>query len=230
MSEKKFVFSIAIGDDYRRISEITWPTIKRYADRIGADSMNLIKDESSFSSPHWEKFLINDILCAFDRVIYLDSDLIIRPDCPDLFRLTSPAHIGAFNEGRYADRPEMLIRHMADRYGYPMPAWDGRYFNTGVMVVSKSHKHLFEKPTIEHGDSYLEQSYINLMIALHKVPVHDIGYRFNRMGCVDESYRPSRDRLDSYILHYAGWHTQGGADKLIPRIEADLDAWQKNVI
>lgn len=227
------IMTIAIGEDYRKIASVTLQSIADYAEKLNVPMIVLDKPKISSSSPHWEKFQIYDALTVCDRVLYLDSDLIIHPDCPDLFRLTAPTHIGAFNEGKYADRPEHLIRYMADFYGYPMPVWDGKYYNTGVMVVSKCHQHLFKKPSVEQRDSYFhEQSYINMMIALHKVPVYDLGYDFNRMGCVDGSGKPVGDRMNSYILHYAGWHwrkpgttTLPTVNDLICRINEDLKTW-----
>ena len=57
---KHLVLTIAVGDDYCQMASYTHPTIKAYAERIGADFLCI--DESNTSTPHWEKFQIFDLL------------------------------------------------------------------------------------------------------------------------------------------------------------------------
>jgi hypothetical protein len=51
-------------------------------------------------------------------------------------------------------------------YGHQLKNdWEGNYYNTGVLVVSRMHRNLFKLPEkqIVIGDFY-EQDYINMMI------------------------------------------------------------------
>ena len=137
MSIDKVVLTIAIGDDYQKIASHTHPLLEKYAYRIGAEFLCLDNPSVSDTSAHWNKFILHDILKFYDRVIYFDTDLIIRGDTPDLFKIVPETHLGLFDEAGYTDRPESLIGDMASEYGLEMPQWDGRYYNTGVMVVSK---------------------------------------------------------------------------------------------
>ena len=61
------VVTIACGDAYQKIAKLTHPTIKAYADKIGAEF--IVIDKSDRSSPHWMKFQLHDLLNQYDRIV-----------------------------------------------------------------------------------------------------------------------------------------------------------------
>jgi lipopolysaccharide biosynthesis glycosyltransferase len=224
------IVTICIGDEFTVLSSKTHPTIKRYAERIGAE---FIVIDKCTTTPHWEKFQINDLLNKYDRIIYLDTDLIVRDDCPNLFDIVPYNQLGAFNESKFAPREYSLLE-TAKAYGIDPSKmnWNGKYYNTGVMVISKCHKKLFSRPTMEVSNFY-EQGYLNLTISKEEsfrtkedTPLmYDLPYQLNRMTCLDIS---GETRHASYIIHYAGYHyfTQPGEIELI--IQDDLKKWTED--
>ncbi len=153
---KHLVLTIAVGDDYLQMASYTHPTIKAYAERIGADFLCI--DESNTSTPHWEKFQIFDLLNKYERIIYLDTDLIVRDDCPDLFEVVPVSELGMFNEAPFVpDGRQAAMYEVCKAHDTNVPDWDGKYYNSGVMVISRTHKYLFKKPDIESCIFY-EQS------------------------------------------------------------------------
>jgi hypothetical protein len=216
------VLTIAIGENYERMSKLTHPILKQYADKIGAEFLVINEKNIAETTPHWEKFQIKELLDKYDRIIYFDTDIIIRPDCPSLFDIVPENQIGMFNEGSFTDRSKELIIDCCRQYDIQMD-WDGKYYNTGVMVISKCHKDIFVKP-VKEVFSYYEQTYINVAISLFKqmgMEVFDLDYKFNRMTCMDRYI--GQHRFDSYIIHYAGYPN---IEYVLKTIEEDIQRWQ----
>ncbi len=195
------VLTIAIGEAYQRLAKITHPTLKAYAERLGADFRCIRQPKLATTTPHWEKFQVAHWLERYERVLYLDTDLLVRDDTPDLFALVPPTQLGAFNEAPFTFRSHELMIDTCKAYGVTLPDWDGRYINTGVMVLSQAHRALFAKPA-EERFSFYEQTFLNVRLAQLGVALYELPYRFNRMHCVDRLV--GQHRLASYIVHYAG--------------------------
>lgn len=216
-----------MGQAHRVISQHTHPTIKAYADKIGADFIIINKQLISQTTPHYEKFQIYHLLNKYHRIIYVDTDIIIRSDCPDLFKIVPEDHLAAFNEAPYADRTNAM-KGIAEEYGVKLDKWDGQYYNSGVMVISRRHKDLFQKPTAEIMN-FFEQSYLNLQFYTNrikiygKLKIHDLNHQFNRMTCLDPFIGESR--LASYIVHYAG---APELQMMLGIMIKDIEQWQKD--
>ena len=67
------------------------------------------------------------------------------------------------------------------------------------MVLSKEHKDVF---SLKHGYfiKFGEQTQINYNAQKLKIPIYDIGFKFNHTTAP----RNSEDRFESYIIHYPG--------------------------
>jgi ADP-heptose:LPS heptosyltransferase len=214
----KAVVTLSIGKS-QDIARLTHASLKAYADKIGAKFIVIDSVKLSKTFPHWEKFQLRDLLNKYERIIYLDTDIIVRDDCPDLFKIVPENKIGLFDEGGYTPRLG-LIQEMALKLNLQPPTANN-YYNTGVMVLSEQHKYLFNKPESEIN-SFYEQTYLNLMIQHNGFEIHSLDYKFNRMCCMDRLLGVSR--LDSYIIHYAGCPSPEIMKGLIAK---DLKAWKK---
>jgi len=223
---KSLVLTIVLGEQYQTMSKLTHPTIQSYARKIGADFLCIDKQTISQTTPHWEKFQIFHLLNKYERIIYVDTDLIIRDDCPNLFDIVPKEQLGMFNEAPFTDRSREMMIDVCREYDIKLSSWDGRYYNTGVMVISRLHKYLFKKPEKEIFNFY-EQSYLNMIIAREKSLVResplmfDLEYRFNRMPCMDPF--TGEERYASWIIHYAGFPSMEFVLSLIPR---DIQRWE----
>lgn len=222
---KNLVLTIAVGDAYQEMAQLTHPTIRRYAEKVGADFLCI--DKSTLSTPHWEKLTaIYGLLNRYERILYADTDILIRDDCPDLFEIVQPNQLAAFDEAPFTDGRGYSMSRAAEAYGIKPKQWDGRYFNTGVMLVPRQFKELFTKPEKEDFNFY-EQGYLNLALALfleasgNEYSVHNLDYRFNRMTCMDRI--TGEERFGSYVIHYAGYPSLDG---VIGVIKGDLKRWQ----
>jgi len=219
--EKTCVFTVAIGEKYRAIAALTHQTIEKYANRIGADFVILDTVRNNILSQKWQKMYVYTLLNNYSRIIYMDTDLIVRDDCPNLFDLVPNDSIGLFNEGKYVDRTSS-VKEASKVYNEMLdPEWTGKFYNTGVMVISRVHKQLF-KPPAYMDEVQCDQPYLNLRIINDKVKVFELPYRFNRMELLDSKI--GIHRLASYVVHYAG----APNDIILSIIEKDIAAWSES--
>lgn len=224
---KLAIFTLAIGEKFKALSEVTHPTIEAYAKKCGA-SFFVVDEATEFArkyvemgKPHWAKLAgMRYFLERFDRVLYVDTDILIRDDSPNLFDVVGD-ELAAFKESQFVDRHASFMEYL--RFvGYPKIAeWKGDYYNTGVLLANKSHKSVFAEPPI-YEDHFYEQSYINVQIEFLRPKVHNLHYKFNRMSCMDAI--TGEVRHDSYFLHYAGMSAIEGIN-LPELMTKDMIAW-----
>ena len=81
---KKALVTIASGEYFLRMAALTHPTLRAYAERIGADFIHW-SDTSGHAIPEYKKLDVAGLLDIYDRVLYVDTDVIIRDDAPDVF-------------------------------------------------------------------------------------------------------------------------------------------------
>jgi lipopolysaccharide biosynthesis glycosyltransferase len=221
MSKKKnLVLTISIGDYYNEVAKLTLPSIQAYAQKIDADFLNITELKKDYITQKWNKFYIHEILNEYLRIIYFDVDILIRDDCPNLFDVVPETKLGMFNEGRYSPRFEFL-EQASEYYNEPLKKWNGKFYNSGVMVISRKHKQIFKLP---RGIDFVEtdQPFINLRILNDKIEMYDLPYDFNRMDILDKFCGISR--LNSYIVHYAG----APQDIQMSVIAKDIQQWKQD--
>jgi len=237
MKKDKAIVTLCIGKEFEEIGRLTHPFMKDYANKINADFIVIDKTKFLLKNriiklifkkllkfkklclfnrnyilkdyhPCFEKFQIYSLFNKYGRIIYIDTDVLISSNCPNLFDVVPYTHIGVFLESDFEDRDEEinLFQKVLGFIG-----WKKNYFNSGVMVLSKKHREIFNiKKIIVKSFNYMEQTQLNYNVQKLKIPICDIGYKFNHMGVCGKS----NERFDSYIIHYAGKHHE---DK--PRIE-----------
>jgi hypothetical protein len=220
------IVTVTIGEKFERIAAVTHPTLRSYAERLGADFI-VIDGKSPGQEdivPHFAKLQIRNLFNTYDRILFLDTDVIVRADTPNLFEIVPEHKVGLFREGKFIPRRKLDIEMAAKTYCTKVRMnpddWKGQYWNTGVLVASRIHKSLFEAPDfekvrkVEGAWDYGEQGWINIQIINSSTPVHDLPYKFNRMTVMDDI--TGEDRHASYIIHYAG------APDVIPGVDGEL--------
>lgn len=222
---KKLVLTLVVGKNYEIMSNYTHPSIKSYADRIGADFKAVT--ESNCTSPHWEKFnKITDFLDEYERILYIDTDILVRNDAPDIFEEVPAEQLGLFNELPYTPQRNQSLYEACREHEIVLKDWDNKYYNTGVMVIPQKFKELFKKPEKESCNFY-EQGYLNAALAkyleTHDEEVFGLPYKFNRMTCMDQF--TGELRFASYFMHYAGFPS---LEFVLSLMERDIIRWAED--
>lgn len=208
------VVTISIGDACAAISRQTRPFLEAYAARVGADFITIELSKSLGPTPHFEKYQLRDLLDSYERVLYVDADVLVVPDAPDLFRIVPPDEFGAYLASRHSDVHDGAATAIQEVLG--QIGWGREYFNSGVMIASRDHREVFD---LRHGSyvSFYEQTQLNYNVRKLGVPIRDITFRFNHVEAA------GGERLTSYFIHYAGpGHGAGSKPAQVARDAATL--------
>jgi hypothetical protein len=219
MSERRLLLTRRLDESDTLLTDITSPTLSSYASRLGVDLAAISEQKIPGTHGEWSKLQIADFLDTYDRVLYIDPDCIIREDTPDLFALVPPGSLGILDESAYVTRDLSLVKAASQLLGQSADARS--YYNSGVLVVSREHKPLFEKPA-DPMLGFRFDEYFSALIALRAAPVHKLDYRFNRLPQFDST--SGEERFESYIVHYSGYPS---AEIIAPLIEHDLSVWKE---
>lgn len=124
---KRALATLAIGEPYRqRFAAHAAPTFRAYAKAHGLSLVVLDRriDDSDLGrgrSPAWQKCLLftHPGLRRHDQVLWLDADIVIHPDAPNVFDDVPPGILGAVEQfssptpGEYAAAQARTRRHLA---------------------------------------------------------------------------------------------------------------------
>lgn len=217
---KKLVL-VTSSESFSKISEVTHPSIKSYAEKIGADFC--VIDKSEIKNPKDWKFHISDKLEEYDRVLYVDSDLIIRPDAPDIFDIVPEGEIGLLYESRFLPKTQEL-NQILDVLKFPQEKRLGKFYGTGVIVASKVHSHIFSQRDLV-GKIPCEMA-INVNLQMASPKIFGLPYKFNYQHFMDKFTGDVRHA--AYFVNYSGALGKLGVDGLVDIIKKDLEIWEKD--
>ncbi|RRK01473.1 glycosyltransferase [Opitutaceae bacterium TAV4] len=235
--------TLAVGE----VPEVRWshPIFRAYARRHGLDFV--VIDEWRVRKGGWftpkrkraqfEKLQLHRVLGDYERVIFFDADILIHPDCPNLLDLVPVDCLGAVSDelpdggGESWKRRDDLERAQWALGMLPAERVAEPYFNTGVMVASRTCRAVFdpERRWPSKG-RWREQTGINYNARKDGVQVRYLGREYNFAPIEPDSWRNHGIRLGgrvsgALVVHYAGL-----ADR--PCMSEDaawfLDKWKTN--
>ena len=195
--EDRKKFSYSEISDPKLISHYTLPRMKAYADKVGAEFL-VIKDLMGYDDPCFVKFEIGKLLEKYDRVLFLDCDVMVDIDTPNLFDTVPEDKLGVYME---SDDVSERLEQTEHIWNFNKLENDGckQMFNAGVMLLSQCHKDII-RPLPEHVTAkdlfrFREQIWFNYIF--RDVDMHRLDHRWNHM---DLSQQPE-DGV--YFRHYA---------------------------
>lgn len=107
---KKLIATMAIGNWEPEITSRTFPLLKHYAKKIGADFWHISERKYPNCPIGYERFQIYDVADNYDWVLQIDADLVMHPDMPDVTGFVDKDTI-------LISKPDhALKRFMADKY------------------------------------------------------------------------------------------------------------------
>lgn len=209
-------------------------SIDLYCERYNIDRYHVTVPKYNLGSPHFEKFVFVELLDNYERVLYLDSDILITPAARNIFDVyNDKSYLYAFNENLVDSIDGELTQNMcrdycADIYKHELPDWpigtNGKkqYFNTGVFLVSKPHKHAFiDFKNASHNRGYgvyYEQTYLNYLAVKNNIPFKSIDIQFNRLDLT-----PHKDqRFQADFIHYAAHGYATDFDEVVRTMRVDF--------
>jgi lipopolysaccharide biosynthesis glycosyltransferase len=186
------------GYDYSQ----SMATINNYAINNNCDFICRHIQKNKNYSPHIEKlYLIRDALDVYDRVLYLDLDIIIKKNSPNVFDLYSDINkLYMFNEVELGERDcTLAMQSILSTHGdidFSIPT----YYNAGFMLCSQKHKDVFlPDDSYFHVFGRYEQDFINYKIKKLALDMFNIDVRFNTMIGYDINNIGLQD--NAYFIH-----------------------------
>lgn len=173
-----------------------------------------------------------DLLYSSDRIFILDADTIVRNDCPSPFEtFPDPSRFVAVAVTDRVDPNGSIRRAAVEEWtrmlklpGVSYLSYDNwRYFNSGVMLVSRAFHYDILKEALSickvpNDLGWVDQTPLNYAVKKHDCPIIYADETWNCVGC-SYPYTPrlgvhiddvlagrtqSSITMDRWIYHYAG--------------------------
>lgn len=184
----------------------------------------VIRKPYVLGAPHFTKLACFEILQQYKRIIFVDTDILITPDAPNILAIVPQDHFGAYIVSQHTylhDKAILLVQSNFRDIG-----WRHDYFNSGVMVASQMHKLVFDPSDpdlikwseicakLPEGQTFSDQTYLNFKLQEQNLPLFDIGYKFNHSLAPGNSAR----RFSSHFIHCKG-HRKGSKEMELRRAD-----------
>ena len=183
----------------KEMTDITHPIMRKYAEKIGADF--IILNDNKGLHHHYRILQLYDLFDEYDRIISMDSDVLLTPDCPNLFEVVPENKIGVVYEDIFSRTQDRRMRIAKAQQQFGDINWIAGYINTGCMVFSKMHKDLFAPDRELYMDLGYDDVYLGYWIVKLGYKTESLSLKFNYMHHFDEG---GTNRLYAYVIHYAG--------------------------
>ncbi|WP_068464565.1 glycosyltransferase [Oleiphilus sp. HI0080] len=204
------------------------PTIKRYAQKCNAKLIAIESFDDPTLPAMYAKTKVHELLKEYEKVLFIDIDILITPRAPNLFELF------ASNDEIFAAVPVERFYNGVKREKNNLQAalgeinWTQPYFNSGVMLVGRSHSHIlnphdgliqkWHKWKKDNNKTGLnDQSIFNYRVNKDCLKLTELDRRFNFTRATQDFNK----RFNCYFMHYAG--LRGNRTKLMQRDRMVLD-------
>ncbi len=176
-TEKKMVFSVEIGNP--PYGAVTAPARDDYARRCGAT--HVTHRVASGKPVIWEKFAVRTFLELGYRVLCLDADILVRPECPDLFATLPKGFFYGVHDP--ADSASTSTRVEACAKALGMTVKEHVYVNAGFWLCEPEHSGMFEldNALFEKASrfEFPEQDLISTYLSCLNIRSHVLPVQFN---------------------------------------------------
>jgi hypothetical protein len=163
---QRAIVTVANGTEFVELLKLTRPAMQAYADRVGADLIDLDNDTEDWGP--MEKFRTFHFATQYQQTLFVDADAIITDHCPDLFEMYGHADIAAHDDWSFLFKTDWLERErntVANRSGLAIEH-TAQCLNSGVVLVNQSAADVWNKPLVDIGTSHCaEQIYLEHQIA-----------------------------------------------------------------
>ena len=193
--------------------ELTHPVFRKYAEKHGADFMvlddsyNCEEARAGIGHGLWHFRIMNhyDLHSDYDRIIHFDTDMLLMPDCPNLFDVVPYDSVGTILEDKGSRAQHRVNCMMNAQRQFGNIGWNTGYINTGVFVTSKCHRDIFQKTNGRYFTDWgTDDVHIGYRIKKLGYKIEELHYKFNHMSMYSEPWNNNPCRFDSHIIHYAG--------------------------
>lgn len=204
---KKAIITLNIGDESNHLKtvEISKPRMMSYAEKCGADFIEINEIKIGKKTYSNEKFQLYDIIQDYDIIFFLDSDCVISYDATDIFELLGyktclPSFdVDMFNDNRKDSILEELLLVEKEFNEKKLKDFLKTFIMTGCLYVTKDDYKLFKKPSenLSLESIYNEEPLITYNVYKYKIKYENLPKEFSDLS--GKLYS-----TDRYIYHPIG--------------------------
>lgn len=194
------IVTVAVGNQCQSILKLTKPFMQAYADRCGADLICLTNRLCDW----WglEKFRTYYFASQYDECLFLDADVVVKPDAPSIFDRNS--YVSLHDDTSYLPNMDWLIKER--RQVRTISSTDIietlQCWNSGVVYTRRQAADVWLPPAVAIGTSHCaEQIWVQHQAEKHDVELLDS--RWNWCGFFKE-FENGID--DAWFVHFANAH------------------------
>jgi len=203
----KILIATRADDQIADMTALTHPNIQQYAQKCGAEfiSLNQMADCPGNGRFHYRIMEFYRLLEEYDRVLSLDSDILISSKCPNIFDVVPYHQIGTIYEDKGSRANDRHKRIQKAQSTFGVVNWTTGYINTGVFLVSRLHRPIFQKINGNYWtDRGFDDVHLGWQIHKHGFEIYELPFQYNHMSMFSEEWNQYANRFNSYIIHYAG--------------------------
>lgn len=213
-SSSRLVITVATTQQGAELHEVTGPGQRAYAKKCNADYVAITGESIYPGYTMFDKFRIYPYLDRYDRILFLDADAGVRPNCPDLFDLYPDDIFVAHDDTEFIDAKNWdywkEVREVSLSQRLPIPK-RYRLINSGVVLFSRKHTYLWEPPkyplaTYWCGEQHLEA----IRLFNDNLPWAPLPRCFNWMWWINHRHPDPVGEKNAFIVHGAGFTGYGG--------------------
>ncbi|TCS40292.1 glycosyltransferase [Reinekea marinisedimentorum] len=237
--EKRIIVTVAVGENGQKWADYSHPLMRRYAEQCGADFFVLSGHNLKDMWPGFSKLLLGSQLKVYDRMLYLDSDILVSPTAPNLFDFVPPDSLGATVIDSLPPEVAPAVKNgwisndiKKSQKEFGDIQWSSEYFNSGAMLFCKEHlgifesalsvaKHWFDISTdrsLSEFRVFADQTLFNYFAKARNAKVFDIGYKYNHTP----AFNAFGHRYHSNFYHYVRLRPHRRGDRLR---QMKIDSW-----
>lgn len=204
----KYLITTRSDERVKHLADISHPLIKEYAAKVSADFLILDHDPESDSGdgrPHYRIMKHYDLHEEYDRILHIDTDMIMLPNFPNLFRAIPYDTIASVYEDKGTRKQARLATLINAQNKFGFLNWTEGYINTGLFITSKCHRDVYKKINNDFWTGFgSDDVHIGYLIKKHRFKILELPFQFNHMTMFSEPWNNNANRFDSKIIHYAG--------------------------
>ena len=206
----RLILTAVIGNDAEELHACTGPGQRRYAERYGAEYVVLRDRTQDPRVPCAEKWRAGQYVPHYPGgTLWLDADVFVMPDAPDIFDAVPDDGIGMVDAGRTTPRllgwatPEHA--EVCRSQGVPVdPRANRVYWNSGVWVGRPRHAAYWTPPAKPFPAKWcVEEHWCRRNVFAYGCVVHQLDERFNWLWHNDRQFR-QWEQTRPWFAHLAG--------------------------
>jgi hypothetical protein len=191
--------AVGVGLDWLSVSR---HSMEAYASRVGAEFIALT-NVTCPPFPMGEKWQVYDLFDSYERILFLDADVVVRGTAPNLFEIVPEDKIGVYDEfGVMPSKGWLHAEYAVIQQDQRLPVRNVEHcYNTGLVMSSARHREIWKQPNFFRPTHTYEQSLINLKIDFNGFKVYALDREIHWEWWTD---REKKHYDQGQFLHFAG--------------------------